>query len=1281
MLRKLLSLRTLRAPGFAVRLLVCAAYTLPVFVGTAGAQAGPARTALNTFTSAGLSAAVDLGPLPSSQPMTLTLTLAPSAARSAALDQFLLDVTTPSSPSYHQWLTPVEYAASYGATAEQISAATAWAQTQGLAVVATSPADARITVSGFAGQVENAFAVPLHAYRVNGVAAWAPAAQPTLPAAVAELFSGVDGFDTLPAETALTMGGAATSFAALAQTVDANGTPLLALNSGLCTASVSPAQVAEYAALFRQATSQGMTILSTRSCAAGGFPAALAEVTGVALAGDGAETAAPLAVRPVWQTAAGLPEDGMRHAPDVEASSLSAMAAALTTIASSAPGNRLGNINRVLYELAPAPGLYTQPDAAAAGTWEAEGGLGMVDLQKLVKTWPRGTGSSFTSFSASTYSPVHGQPSIFTSNVTSGTGGATPTGSVTFATSTGTTIGTASLVNGTATFTETALDGGSYTVQANYQGDGTYAASSSGTGSFFVQPEPSQLTATVSTGNALGGNFTVAVTDTAGSGVGTPSGAVTVTVYGATTQTASGTLAASGANTASATVSVPAMQVGTLSLEINCTTSLNYSCYNAVNKTVVIGKATPTLKFSYSPTTLVAGQTISLTATVTGAGTAPTPTGNVEFFDGTTVLNAGGLQNGSVTVTGTVPNTSTHTITALYQGDNNYVQVNSATQTTTPTTGTTATSTALVVSGTTIPQGNALLLTANITPSAVVGGVSPTGSVTFSAASQGVLGTAAVTGGGAQLQITPAQGSYAIAATYSGDGNYAGSTSPATTVTVTAANSSTAVLSATISSLTGVASTYDPITATVAVTGGATPSGPVTASYTYQGAQVVASANFTSTGTGSASASIPLVLPAAAGTYMVTVACANTDSFVCSNTVSFSVTVTSATATGTVPTTTTLALTPAAPAVGASVVLTATVASTTTNTTALAGTVTFFSGTTVLGTGTISSGVATYTTTVSSASQVFTAMYGGNATYAASTSAAVGVTSTLTPTTTTLTTSSTQSQAGAGVTLTATVQGSSTTATTTATSASSSTSPTGIVTFYAAGTVPLALGTVNVGSAGPGLAIASLTTTQIPAGNQTLYAVYSGDPTYATSTSVSIAIGLSDYAIAFTPPTLTLTPGASGTVRMAVTTSGSFTGSILIGCTQPANINLTCSVENGNLTGSGVSVLTIKTFTSTVARNERSLSTSALRAMGGFSLAALLGVLLPGRRRGRLPALLLVLLSLGLTTSLGCSSVSTTSGILQGGTPLGTYIVTVNSSGTNGVTTVTHDYSYQVTVQ
>jgi trimeric autotransporter adhesin len=98
-----------------------------------------------------------------------------------------------------------------------------------------------------------------------------------------------------------------------------------------------------------------------------------------------------------------------------------------------------------------------------------------------------------------------------------------------------------------------------------------------------------------------------------------------------------------------------------------------------------------------------------------------------------------------------------------------------------------------------------------------------------------------------------------------------------------------------------------------------------------------------------------------------------------------SVTVDSATLT---TTTTSLAASSTAATYGTSITLTATVSPT-----AASGTVTFYDGTTTLGTGTLSSGTATYTTSaLSVGTHTITATYAGNTTYASSTSSSVTVT-------------------------------------------------------------------------------------------------------------------------------------------------------------------------------------------------------------------------------------------------------------------------------------------------
>jgi Bacterial Ig-like domain (group 3) len=85
-----------------------------------------------------------------------------------------------------------------------------------------------------------------------------------------------------------------------------------------------------------------------------------------------------------------------------------------------------------------------------------------------------------------------------------------------------------------------------------------------------------------------------------------------------------------------------------------------------------IAKPPPTVTLSYLPANPAPGSTVSLTATVTPVGTSPTPTGHVRFFDGSTILTTGKLDNGAVTVKGKLPRGTKHSLNALYYGDFNY---------------------------------------------------------------------------------------------------------------------------------------------------------------------------------------------------------------------------------------------------------------------------------------------------------------------------------------------------------------------------------------------------------------------------------------------------------------------------------------------------------------------------------------------------------------------------------------------------------------------------------
>jgi uncharacterized repeat protein (TIGR01451 family) len=181
---------------------------------------------------------------------------------------------------------------------------------------------------------------------------------------------------------------------------------------------------------------------------------------------------------------------------------------------------------------------------------------------------------------------------------------------------------------------------------------------------------------------------------------------------------------------------------------------------------------TTTLTTSNNPSN--AGQTISLTATVSPAAA----TGTVTFYDGTAVIGTATLTLGGAVLQISDLAAGTHSITAKYEGDTTFDTSTSSVlqQQVDPAV------TTITVSGTPNPAalGQSVVLTAS------VNGFNPTGTVTFSEGGTS-LGVVSLTNGVATVTIsTFAVGTHTITVTYGGDANNT-SASGSGTETVTAA--------------------------------------------------------------------------------------------------------------------------------------------------------------------------------------------------------------------------------------------------------------------------------------------------------------------------------------------------------------------------------------------------------------------------------------------------------------------------------------------------------------
>jgi uncharacterized protein (TIGR03437 family) len=114
-------------------------------------------------------------------------------AGESALDTLLQEQQDPASPNYRKWLTPEQYGDRFGAAASDVQQIVAWLQSQGFTDIKAGRARTWIAFSGTADQVRNAFGTEIHQYSVNGDLHFANATDPSIPAAMANVVSGITG--------------------------------------------------------------------------------------------------------------------------------------------------------------------------------------------------------------------------------------------------------------------------------------------------------------------------------------------------------------------------------------------------------------------------------------------------------------------------------------------------------------------------------------------------------------------------------------------------------------------------------------------------------------------------------------------------------------------------------------------------------------------------------------------------------------------------------------------------------------------------------------------------------------------------------------------------------------------------------------------------------------------------------------------------------------------------------------------------------------------------------
>jgi len=161
-------------------------------------------------------AARDLGAVRAAATVSGAVVLKPRSE--AALTQFIGAVTDKSSPLFHHYLAPGQFAARFGPAPSSIAAVTARLRADGLGVT-VAPNGMLVDFRGSAAQVEHAFGVGLDRIRLaDGSLGRARTAPIRLPSTIAGLVTSVVGLDNVlrlrPAAVAATSRNAARSYAA-----------------------------------------------------------------------------------------------------------------------------------------------------------------------------------------------------------------------------------------------------------------------------------------------------------------------------------------------------------------------------------------------------------------------------------------------------------------------------------------------------------------------------------------------------------------------------------------------------------------------------------------------------------------------------------------------------------------------------------------------------------------------------------------------------------------------------------------------------------------------------------------------------------------------------------------------------------------------------------------------------------------------------------------------------------------------------------------------------------
>lgn len=140
--------------------------------------------------------ATDLGAISDRTRMDLTVTL--PFKDQAGLDRLIQQLYDPSHPSYHQFLTPQDFAASYGPQREDLEAVRRHFESKGFHIAPDGFRDGVLRITADASKVQKALGIHIHRFQSRDREFFATMEDPSLPVSIGQRIKHIAGLNNIP---------------------------------------------------------------------------------------------------------------------------------------------------------------------------------------------------------------------------------------------------------------------------------------------------------------------------------------------------------------------------------------------------------------------------------------------------------------------------------------------------------------------------------------------------------------------------------------------------------------------------------------------------------------------------------------------------------------------------------------------------------------------------------------------------------------------------------------------------------------------------------------------------------------------------------------------------------------------------------------------------------------------------------------------------------------------------------------------------------------------------